>query len=114
MTGHQIGYQTIATAAGGEVAPLASCTCGQASGRFVHRWQSEDWGQAHLDTVRRARAALSRTPSLRNVGLHYRKMADNPDCTDEERAQWALLAEEVEARVLRQQPLSDDDQLPLF
>jgi hypothetical protein len=114
VTGHLIEFTTITTEAGDELSHRAACLCGQTSESSPHYWQVEDWAAAHRATVARARAALGRTPSLRNTATHYRRMANDPSRTNRERAEWALLADEIEARILRHQPLSDDDQLHLF
>lgn len=101
----------ITTVIGADDSWQAKCTC---------RWRSPvtDRPDAvaaqdkHDAEVARTRAHLrTSTPSLRNVRDYYQRQADDPANTEDERALWRQLADELQPFIKAR---TDADQLSLW
>lgn len=86
------------------------CTCGATGDVVDHRWQADDWGRTHIESVERVRAMRRGQPSLTVSRDHYRKM--EATATDPaQRAQWKVLADEIDHRLGN---FKHDDDSPLW
>ena len=90
-----------------------TCACGAAGLWDPDRQKAEDFLFAHMQQVERARSHLqSRTPPLASQATYYRRQADEPGCTDADRAIWLQLADELDTRLGLNAPPFED--IPLF
>jgi len=88
------------------------CTCGAAGLWDADRQKSEEFLYAHAQQVERARAHLqSRTPPLASQADYYRKQADEPGCSETDRAIWEQLADELDTRLGLNSPPSEQTAL---
>lgn len=95
----------ITTLIGTDDAWQAKCSCRWRS-PLRTRGEAEAAMDKHTAEVARAQAGLRvRNPSVRTMRDYYRKEAENPENTPEERALWAQLADGLEPRV----PVADDE-----
>jgi len=89
-----------------------SCSCGAAGLWDPDRQKAEDFLFEHAQQVERARSALrSRTPPLATQAAYYRKQADEPGTSEEDRALWLQLADELDTRLGKNTPTSEQTAL---
>lgn len=92
----------------------AICQCKLESPVYQHKWEAEDWGNHHLLLTQRVIANLTRgNVSLAKQRAYFREMEANPEVSEEHRAKWKALADELDRRINDQGP-ADEGQEALF
>lgn len=108
MSNHKIEYEQHTN-----LTWRALCACRNHSPLVDTKQEAEDWAVQHLAQVERARAALRprNPPSLESQMAWYRKQAEDPGNPEKERRLWAMLADELESRVVGGTPPDDTERL---
>lgn len=86
------------------------CSCRATGPLGISKQAAEDWVYQHERQVARARAHLGRAPALPTVVKQYREASLSEAYTPEQRELWAMMADELEARIA----MNVQDQLALI
>jgi hypothetical protein len=87
--------------------------CGWSTAAFKEVSDAEARSHIHDENHYRAIKALHHnpTPQLKHVHAHYAAQAENPSLSEEERAQWRALADELARRLGLGEVKTEQDQL---
>jgi hypothetical protein len=89
----------------------ATCACGQTSGWQDNPQEVEDWRMLHEANVQRALVHLRRrNPSMEDQADYYRTMVELA-LDEKEQATWRQLADELDTRLGRNAPPSEQTAL---
>lgn len=86
------------------------CSCRATGPLVLTKQAAEDWVYEHEKQVARARAHLGRAPAMKTIVKQYREASLSEDYTPEQRELWAMMADELEARI----QATEKDQLALI
>lgn len=110
---HRIRYSQVTSVSTTDDRPFfAQCDCGQNSGWQATLQACQDWEIRHHQVVERALAALRRaTPGLADQRAYFQSKADDPNIPTRQRAQWRMLARELDHRLNDRDPGAGQDSL---
>lgn len=101
---------------------LVSLANGDARARCECGWAT-DWAESHLveekadqhqQDAKRLLLNKGPKPSLKTLARYYREQSESKVFTAEQRAQWLMLAEEIEAEIATQAVTVLEGQIELF